>query len=778
MAKTTSTSTHWGHYRAVTERGEITQVLPNRFETNPSPIAQSLIDSHDAGCRVPAPHIRSSYLKNPDRHTGASRGIDPFVQVPWDEALDIAADAIKRTLDTHGNEAIYGGSYGWSSAGRFHHAQSQLRRFLNLNGGYTYSVQNYSFATAQIILPRIIGMDATSIMLQAPTIEDICHHSSLMVCFGGISMKNTQINQGGIGNHNAEQELKKLREAGVEIVSVSPVRDDVADFLDADWMAIRPNADAALMLALAHTMYTEGLYDKAFISRYTSGFDKFAPYLTGETDGIAKDPAWASPLCDIEAQRIIELARRMASQRCLLSISWSLQRTEHGDQPYWLITVLAAMLGNIGLPGQGVGYGYGCIHNFGFIDRKRLPFKFGELPQGQNAVTQYIPVARVSDMLLNPGGHFHFDGEVLTYPDIKLVYWCGGNPFHHHQDINRLRQAFSRPDTIIVNEPFWTATARHADIVFPSTIPLEREDYACGTADLYACPMHQALEPHADSRDDYEIFTGLSDRLGFKAAFTENRCAREWVEVLWQKSIDRAAALGIHLPEFKEFWQSDIFRINREEVTPLEFSFEKFRRDPDGEALDTPSGKIEIFSVPIDSFQLKNCSGHPQWFDKTEFLGSERSKRFPLALNSNQPVTRLHSQYDFGRTSRNAKVSDRECARINPVDAGTRHIKNGDTIRIFNDRGATLASAVITDAVRQGVIVLPTGAWYDPLDPTDPQSMDTHGNPNVLTRDVGSSALAQGTSAHSTLVEVERFRGTLPPVKAFMQPPTIDRSDL
>lgn len=772
MADPKPTSTHWGHYQVTTSDGKIASVLPNQFESNPSPIAQSLIDSHHAGCRIPAPHIRRGYLKAPGRSDGTQRGIDPFVQVPWDEALDIAAQSLKNTINDHGNQAIYGGSYGWSSAGRFHHAQSQMRRFLNLIGGCTYSVQNYSFATAQIILPRIIGMDATSVMLQAPTIDDICTNTKLMVCFGGISMKNTQINQGGIANHSAEDDLKRVKQAGVDLVLVSPLRDDIADFLVADWMPIKPNADAALMFALAHTLYTEDLYDKPFVKQYTSGFERFVPYLTGDADGIAKDASWAAKICDIDAPRIAELARRMANEPCLLSISWSLQRTEHGDQPYWLITVLAAMLGNIGLPGQGVGYGYGCIHNFGFIGRRRLPFKFGELPQGKNPVDSYIPVARVADMLLNPGATYPFDGEVRTYPDIKTVYWCGGNPFHHHQDINRLRQAFSKPDSIIVNEPFWTATARHADIVFPSTVPLEREDFACGTAELYATPMHKAIEPYVDSRDDFAIFSGLARRFDLEASFTENKTPKIWIQQLWQISTDRAREIGVTLPPFDKFWHADVFQLNPDQIEPIEFELEKFRRDPDNHPLDTPSGKIEIYSAPIASFDLSNCAGHPKWFDKTEFSGSARSKQWPLALNSNQPATRLHSQYDFGRTSVRAKKHGRERAHIHPQDARSRKINEGDIIRVFNDRGSTLACALISDAIKQGVIMLPTGAWYDPLDPTESNSLDVHGNPNVLTKDIGSSELAQGTSAHSTLVEVELFKGELPPIKVF-DPPDI-----
>ena len=112
---------------------------------------------------------------------------------------------------------------------------------------------------------------------------------------------------------------------------------------------------------------------------------------------------------------------------------------------------------------------------------------------------------------------------------------------------------------------------------------------------------------------------------------------------------------------------------------------------------------------------------------------------------------------------------------MNPADAAARNLSHGDVARVFNDRGATLAGVVTTDAVRPGVVVLPTGAWFDPQDPTQPCSLDVHGNPNVLTRDVATSTLAQGTSAHSALVEVERFEGPLPEVKAFAPPPMAGR---
>jgi len=771
------TSTHWGHYLAEKKDGRVCAIYPIPQDTDPSPIGQSLMDSQNTDCRIPQPCIRRGYLKEQWRSDSTRRGIDPFVPVPWDEALDIAAQALRRVVLEYGNAAIYGGSYGWSSAGRFHHAQSQLHRFLNHNGGYTYSVKSYSTGTAQVIIPHVLGLPALQLMAEAPAIEDVLKHTRLVVSFGGISMKNMQINQGGIGDHSAREQLKGWCEAGIDVVCVSPVRDDVAEFLAADWWPVRPNSDLALMLGLAHTLHTENLHDKGFLRSHCVGYDKFVPYLVGETDGVTKDADWAASLCEIEAERIRKLARRMAAEPTLLSISWSLQRTEHGDQPYWMITVLGAMLGNLGAPGQGVGYGYGCIHNFGFAGRRALPFKVGELSRDSNPVSTFIPVARIADMLLNPGASIPFDGQTLTFPDIKLVYWAGGNPFHHHQDLNRLREAWSKPETIIINEPFWTATARHADIVFPTTTTLEREDIAWGRAEVCGAPMHQVLEPFAASRDDYAVFSGLAERLGFAERFTQGRSSREWIQHLWQVTVDRAADTGIKLPDFEAFWQGGFFQLAPSQVPEIDFTLEKFRGDPVGAPLNTPSGKVEIFSDTLASFGLSDCCGHPVWLDKQEFIGSVRSATYPLALNSNQPKTRLHSQYDFAGESRNAKIKGREPIRINPADARARNINDGDIVRVFNDRGATLAAATITDRVRPGVIVLPTGAWYDPENPAQPGSLEVHGNPNVLTRDIGTSTLAQGTSAHSCMVEVERFTQPLPEVKVFSQPPMVEREE-
>ncbi|MDW8444810.1 MAG: molybdopterin dinucleotide binding domain-containing protein [Acetobacteraceae bacterium] len=108
---------------------------------------------------------------------------------------------------------------------------------------------------------------------------------------------------------------------------------------------------------------------------------------------------------------------------------------------------------------------------------------------------------------------------------------------------------------------------------------------------------------------------------------------------------------------------------------------------------------------------------------------------------------------------------------MHPEDAAARGIASGDVVRVFNDRGACLAGAVLDDGLLRGVVAMATGAWFDPLEPGKPGSLCVHGNPNVLTRDEGTSRLGQGPVAHSCLVEIERWQGPLPPVRAHEPPP-------
>ena len=756
-------TSHWGAFRVRAEPDGIV-VTAHPDDPAPSPLLGNIPGGLRHATRVARPAVRRGWLDHGPGPTDR-RGHDPFVEVSWDKALDLLAAELVRVRGSHGNEAIFAGSYGWASAGRFHHAQSQLRRFLGLFGGYTASRNTYSIGTSEVLLPHLVG-DANAVLRSASSWPTIVENTELIVAFGGIPEKNVFVTPGGMTRHDTPGYLAQLAARGAEVVLVSPLRSDLPDYLDAQWHPVVPATDVALMLGLAHTLVTEGLHDKGFLDRYCHGYATFERYLLGDADGVSKDADWAGPVCGVDPEAIRRLARRMAAARTLITVTWSLQRADHGEQPVWAGLALAAMLGQIGLPGGGFGHGYGSMGDVGSHGRLlRLP----TFRQGHNPVRTFIPVARIADLLLNPGASYDYNGKRLTYPDIRLVYWAGGNPFHHHQDLGRLRTAFGRPDTIVVHEPHWTATARHADIVLPVTTSLEREDIGSGRRDTHLIAMHRATAPVGQARDDHDILAALASRLGLRQAFTEDRTPRQWLEYLYGTWRDAMLKDGHDVPGFAEFWAAGEHRLPE---GPAKFTlFERFRADPEGSPLRTPSGRIEITSDVIAGFGYPDCPGHPAWLEPREWLGGPLAQRFPLHLIANQPATRLHSQLDMGATSQRGKVAGREAVRMHPEDAAARGVLAGDVVRVFNDRGACLAGAVLTTAVRPGVVQLPTGAWFDPVPGVGPAPLCAHGNPNVLTADEPTSRLSQGCSGQHALVQVERWAGPLPPVTVGSPPP-------
>lgn len=759
--RTTLTTSHWGTYHITSSGRKLTGVEPWQGDPDPSPLGKSFVGAVEGSVRVARPAVRKGWL---DSDRSSRRGSDEFVEVDWDVALDFVAKEIQRIRTSHGNASIYGGSYGWASAGRFHHAQSQIHRFLRLAGGYTSSKLTYSSAAGEVILPHVIG-SLDGLVGGHSTWDGIAEEGRLVVAFGGLPRRNAQVQSGGLGRHEALSAVRSAAQRGVRFITVSPVREDSPDGVTSEWIALRPGSDVAVMLGIAHVLISEGLCDFSFLASHCVGFDAVRSYVLGEADGMAKTPIWAASLAGIGAERIASLAREMSALRTMIMVNWAVQRADYGEQPYWMAVTLAALLGQIGLRGGGVGFGYSSTNGVGRAD---LGFRWPSLPQSPNPVKTFIPVARVSDMLLNPGGQLEFNGQLLTYPDIRMIYWAGGNPFHHHQDLNRLVEAWQRPDTVIVHEPYWTATAKHADIVLPVTTTLERDDFAVANRENIVVAMKRVIAPIGDARDDFEVFASLAARLGIESEFTEGRNASEWIELLYSEARTAAGTQGISLPPFGEFWEEG--HVEFERAVQSHTLLGLFRKDPRRNPLATPSGRIELFSDVISSFRYEDCVGHAAWFEPKEWLGNARDDLYPLHLLSPQPADKLHSQYDHGSVSRSGKVAGRAPLRMNPIDAAKRGLDDGDIAKVFNDRGACLAGVVLTEALLPRVVQLPTGAWYDPAAPEFPWSIEKHGNPNVLTPDRGSSRLAQAPSCNSTLVQVVRFDGPVPDVTAFEKP--------
>ena len=387
------TSNHWGLGVVEVEDGRIARVANHPLDPAPTPLNENIAASLNGRSRIARPAIRARWLEarrggaHPEQTVG-ERGRDPFVEVSWGEALDLVAAELRRVREENGSEAIFAGSYGWGSAGRFHHPQSQLKRFLATTGGFVRSEGNYSYNAALVAMPHIVGDGFRKHIVEATRWSVIAEHADLVVAFGGLAMRNTQICDGGLSIHRAESALAACAANGVRFINLSPLRTDIEASLAPEWLPPRPGTDAAVMMGLAHTLLVEGLHDAAFLARYTVGFEKIEDYLLGREDGVAKDADWASAISGIDAERLRRLAREMAQGRTMIATAAGLQRADWGEQPLWMTVTLAAMLGQIGLPGGGYAIGYAVNGNVGNMNR---PFRAGALPQGENPVKTFIP---------------------------------------------------------------------------------------------------------------------------------------------------------------------------------------------------------------------------------------------------------------------------------------------------------------------------------------------------------------------------------------------------
>jgi trimethylamine-N-oxide reductase (cytochrome c) len=768
------TGSHWGAFRAKVQGGRFVAI--RAWEKDPHPSAQltGVMDSVYSPTRIKFPMIRRAWLeKGPGAEVG-TRGNGDFVRVTWDQALDLVAAELRRVGQKFGPSATFAGSYGWKSVGKLHNCRTLVRRMMNLNGGFVNHSGDYSTGASQVIMPHVVG--ALEVYDQQTVWPVVAENTELLVIWGADPVTTNQISW-TVADHGAYEGMAAFKATGKKVICIDPVRTATCEYLGAEWIAPRPQTDVAMMLGMAHTLYTEQLHDAKFLKEYTSGFDRFLPYLLGQDDKTPKTAEWAAGISEIPAETIKDLARRFAKNRTMLASGWSMQRQHHGEQPHWMLVTLASMLGQIGLPGGGFGLSY--HYASGGTPSANAPVMSGITDRGKAAAAwpaeagaASIPVARVVDMLLNPGAAFDFNGTQARYPDIKLIYWAGGNPFAHHQQRNRMIEAWQKLDTFIVNDFQWTATARHADIVLPCTSSYERNDIeqVGDYSNRYILAMKKVVDPVFEARNDFDIFAAVAERLGKGKEFTEGRSEMDWIRSFYDAALTQAKLKKIPMPEFDAFWNGE--GVVEFPVDPTAKSFvryKKFRDDPLLEPLGTPTGKIEIFSRNIEKMGYPDCPPHPTWMEPIERLGGPGGK-FPLHISTGHPNLRLHSQLcgtDLGPTYR---IAGREPCLINPTDAAARGINDGDVVRIFNDRGQILAGVKVTEAIRPGVIRVNEGGWYDPQEPGKVGAVCKYGDVNTLTVDIGTSKLAQGNCGHTAMGDVEKYQGTPPEVTVFKPP--------
>ena len=650
------------------------------------------------------------------------RGEGNFERISWDEALEKVASEYKRVKETYGPEAVVYLTNG-GDMGQVHNTRTAVRVF-SLAGGCTLmwgiaSNEGWMFA-CQATYGYPAGVDHRDVI-----------NSKLVILWG----MNPAVIIDGCGTSYA---LAEAKEAGTRFIVVDPRYTDTAALVADRWIPIKPGTDAAAMIAMAYVMITENLYDQRFLDTYTVGFDHFKEYVLGEEDGVPKTPEWAERITSVPAQTIAELAREYATTKpAALLPSKAPGRTAYGEQFHRAAFTLAAMTGNIGIHGGSPG----CE----ITQRGDTPSPMGlAMRTGGNPVDAGSPRRRdalPTAISKGPGliARLH-NTEVMDailkgkaggyYSDYKMVYTANVNYLNQYPNVNKAVKALKSLEFIAIQEQFITPTAKFADILLPTCTFFERNDAVWG-AGPHLAYQRKIIEPLGESRSHLDICMGLAEKMGI--ADYNDKTDEEWLEQIMKPAVT----------DYERFKETGVEKFYSEPSVP----FKNEIADPANHPFPTPSGKIEIYSQQIAEIEKPLMPPIPKYIETWESVNDPLAEKYPLQMISTHFKRRAHSQFDNIPWLRELEP---QAVKINPKDAKPRGIKDGDPVRVFNDRGEIIIQAEVTQRIIPGVVDVPQGAWYDP----DEQGVDRGGCANVLTRDARSPGGAFTTN--TCLVQVEK----------------------
>ncbi|EPD3051130.1 DMSO/selenate family reductase complex A subunit [Proteus mirabilis] len=677
-------------------------------------------------------------LKYPMKRVG-KRGEGKFERISWDEATSLIAENVTRLTQQHGaasrfltvNTAVTGGIFS---------GDTMMKKLFNLTGGYLPYYHSVSLGNTAKVTPYTYGVSKTGSSLD--TLAD----TPLVILWG----HNPNETIFGHTNHY----FQKMKNNGTKFIVVDPRYSDTAQSLADQWIPLLPTTDNALMDAMMYVIVTENLHDKAFIDKYVVGFDEdhmpegvpanesLMAYLLGKKDGIAKTPEWATKITRVPANTIRQLAREYAMTKpAALIQGWGPQRHICGERTARGSTLLAAITGNVGKKGAWAA-GYGGIGNRQSIRGPNI---------GKNPVTAQISIMNWMQAVEDASKVTPEDGLIgvdKLDSNIKMIFSLAGNYLvNQNPDVNaaaKLLEDESKVEFIVVSDLYMSPSAKYADLVLPETSFLERWNIGntWGTGNYFLL-SEKVVEPAFERRSDYEWISDVAEKMGVKEAFTEGRTEKEWIAYLVNTNKERFK----DRPDFPTF--DELLKTRRYLFKDAPFvAFEENIRDPENHPFPTPSGKIEIFSKRLYDMNNVDIPALSHYVPAIEGPEDKLTEKYPLQMLTWKGKNRANStQY----ANPWLQEVQRQEMWINPIDAQNRGIKNGDMVRIYNDRGITQIPALVTERIIPGVVGLQAGAWWSP----DKDGVDHGGCPNVLTS-TRMTPLAHGNSHLTVLVEVTK----------------------
>ena len=700
-------------------------------------------------------HNHPDRLKYPMKRVGP-RGSGEFEQISWEEAVQTIAEKLQYTIDTYGNAAIHSGVTAIRN-------DQAVERLLNCLGGFTYGYGDDSHGQMAKVMPYMYGNTP------GPNGSSFTNamHSDFILMFGN----NPQTTR--MGGASANHDLARARENGADVVIVDYWMNDSCVGHPEQWQPIRSGTDAALASAMAYVLITEGFVDEEWVNKYVVGYDEstmpesakgqnksYKDYILGTGyDMTPKTPEWAAPITLIPADRIVELAHKLGNaETAFVSQGWGPQRHGNGESTCRAIAMLPLITGNIGRIGCNTGMRDGV--SVGLVN------PFTTIPGGENAVGIGISCISLMDAI-DHGDQFTATHDGVVGADklgtsIKFLFLDGTNLANQRGNLRRTHEILkdeSKCEFIVAQDMFMTFTTSYADILLPgitrnecdSVIALATSGESVGQ--LY---IDGFLTPPFEARNNYDWCTEIAEILGVKDAYTEGRTWKEWQQYSWEMYQPYAAAMPDYegMPTWEDIERDKLWK---KEIDVTAKMMDYFA-DPEAAPLDTPSGKIEVYSEALaelnDTWEFDNpidfISPIPIYtpgFESYEELTDE----YPLYLSGWHPRGRFHSTFD---NLENLRQATRQQLFINPVDAEARGIANGDMVSVTNDRGEVHVEARVTPRIIPGQVGMPEGAWAQ-ID-FDGDGIDRGGNINVLCNN-HPSPLAKHNGNNSCICQVTKL---------------------
>jgi molybdopterin guanine dinucleotide-containing S/N-oxide reductase-like protein len=777
------------------------QTLEAPMKSMPSPFSLAYRKRAFSPNRIKYPLKRVDWDPKGERNT-QNRGISKYKRISWDEAAELVASELKRVHKTYGPYAVLAQTDGHGECKNVHTGHGQQTLLHDQIGGFTLQQRNPDSWEGWYWGAEHVWGTTQAAGLMSPAdnlVKDVTEHCDMLLYWGG----DPETTSWGFCGQFPTLLLYFWSKAGIKQVYICPELNYAAAIHADKWIPILPNTDVALQLAIAYVWIMEGTYDKEYVKTHVVGFDKFTDYVIGKEDGIAKTPAWASPKCGVPEWTIKALAREFASQVTSIChyFGGGMIRGPYSHEPARMEVCLLGMQG-LGKPGVhqtqtnlfGMPRGakstmkvMGGLEGVAPEDAKSMarlaqPFKVSHFLYAK----QFIPKSLIQEAILNPPISFWGSGAIqspvedqfkkYTYPIPKEE---GGTEIHMMwtdspcrttcwNDGNKTIEAMRSPkiECIVAQHPWMENDCFLSDIILPSNTTFEVEDIVTNILrgiELESVTFQeQAIPPIGESKTDYEIVLEIAKKMGVYDKVTQGYTVEGLMKTVYKSagledliSWEDLKKKGYYVYAPADDWEKDPAGLY------------KFYKDPKGNPLKTPSGKLEFYSERIAKYfpEDQERPPVPKWVENSvthdERIAGERAKKFPLLQMSNHGRWRTHAQADdisWTREAPTCKVTGPDGYKYEPLwintkTAAERGIKSGDIVKAYNERGAVLCGAYVTERIMPGVSYVDHGSRCDWI---IPGKLDRGGAINLISPTGLTSKNAGGQATSGYLVEVEK----------------------